>query len=151
MAASHTVTSQDNFPAAAIRHFHDAEILKNANSHENALCHYAFSVECAQKTLLYWRNRGNAHGHDLDTRWNDKTQSLVEAWATLDGSVSAALPTGGIPTKLNEEHPHRRYYKSFPCSQQELEDCQHFAEKMQQTIICMMIDGLITDKGGYEP
>lgn len=47
-----TKNAKDNYPAAALRHFHDAEILKNVHSYENAFCHYAFSVECAQKTLL---------------------------------------------------------------------------------------------------
>ena len=44
-----TKNAKDNYPAAALRHFHDAEILKNVHSYENAFCHYAFSVECAQK------------------------------------------------------------------------------------------------------
>ena len=39
-----TKNAKDNYPAAALRHFHDA-----VHSYENAFCHYAFSVECAQK------------------------------------------------------------------------------------------------------
>ena len=32
--------ANDNYPAAALRHFHDAEILRDADAYENALCHY---------------------------------------------------------------------------------------------------------------
>ena len=47
-------SSSDNHPAAALRHYHDAVVLQSASCRENALCHYAFSVECAQKALLCW-------------------------------------------------------------------------------------------------
>lgn len=151
MATTQFADPKDNFPASALRHFHDAEILINAGSFENALCHYAFSVECAQKALLYWSSHIKSVVHDLDNEWREKTQPLIDAWATLDGGVAIALTNDVMPRKLYEDHPSRRYHKSFPCSQRELDDCRNFAETIQHTIIAMMIDGLITDKGGYEP
>ena len=151
MATPRPANPNDNFPAATLRHFHDAEILREANSYENALCHYAFSVECAQKALLYWSNHLRSESHSLNQEWQEKVRPLLDAWATLDGGVAAALPNETMPPKLYEDHPSRRYHKSFLCSQQEMDDCQNFSEKMQQTLINMIISGLITDKGGYEP
>ena len=151
MATTHSADPKDNFPASALRHFHDAEILINAGSFENALCHYAFSVECAQKALLYWSSHVKSKKHELDEEWIEKTQPLIDAWATLDCGIVLALTNEIMPPKLYEDHPARRYHKSFSCSQNELDDCRKFAKKIQQTLVTMMIDGLITDEGGYEP
>lgn len=138
------VYTNDNYPAAALRHFHDAEILRAADSCENALCHYAFSVECAQKALLCWSNHLPPNGHGILGDW-EKVSPLLKAWASLDGGLAAALPSISLPSKLYENHPSRRYQKCFLFTPQELTECQDFAQKMEDTVIYMMIDGLITD------
>lgn len=143
-------SSTDNYPAAALRHFHDAEILRSANSCENALCHYAFSVECSQKALLYWSKHLSPKHHDLSKDW-DNVSSLLTAWALLDGGLSAALPSTPLPLKLYDGHPSRRYHRCYLVTTEELAACQNFAHKMEQSIINMMLDGLLTDEGGYMP
>lgn len=143
-------STNDNYPAASLRHFHDAEILKAANSSENALCHYAFSVECAQKALLYWSNHQSHSGHRIEDDWPN-VSPLLEAWASLDSSLYSALPNTPLPQKMYQDHPTRRYQKCFQITEQELTSCQKFAQEMESTIILMMIDGLITDQGGYVP
>ena len=67
------------------------------------------------------------------------------AWAALDGGLAAALPSISMPLKLYENHPARRYQKCFLITPQELAECQAFAQKMEDTVIYMMIDGLISD------
>lgn len=86
-----TKNAKDNYPAAALRHFHDAEILKNVHSYENAFCHYAFSVECAQKTLLYWHNNSTPSKHGIVDDWND-VSLLLQARKTLDSSLACTVP-----------------------------------------------------------
>ena len=68
--------ANDNYPAAALRHFHDAEILRDADAYENALCHYAFSVECAQKALLYWKYQLRPSAHGIDKDWTQVSSLL---------------------------------------------------------------------------
>ena len=151
MPASPSANPNDNFPTASLRHFHDAEILLDAHSYENALCHYAFSVECGQKALLYWSNHMRPRRqHQIDADWQD-VAPLLYAWASLDGGLASAIPTGQMPQKLYEKHPERRYEKCFPITISELHACAAFSKEMEETIISMMIDGLITDQGGYTP
>ena len=143
-------STKDNYPAAALRHFHDAEILRSANSCENALCHYAFSVECSQKALLYWSKHLSKTHHNISTDW-ENVSPLLTAWALLDGGLAATLPSTSLPPRLYNEHPSRRYHRCYFVTQEELAECQDFAYKMERVIINMMIDGLITDTGGYVP
>lgn len=141
----------DNYPAAALRHYHDGQVLQNAGCHENALCHYAFSVECAQKALLYWRTLSGANGtnpalprmnHEMSIAWTDVREYLM-ALSSFDGAVAVVMPRGEMPTKLHQDHPNRRYYKAITITQQELDECQKFSAELEKTIISMILDGLI--------
>lgn len=143
---------RDNHPAAALRHYYDAELLRNAKSNENALCHYSFSVECAQKALLCWstgmpesvvEKSVRQAGHSIDDSWN-KVQLYLNGLSSLDCRLSSALPNTDLPNKLYENHPGRRYWKCYPVTEQEILDCRIFAQQMEQTIISMILDGLIT-------
>ena len=84
--------ANDNYPAAALRHFHDAEILR----------------------------------------------------AAIDSGLASAMPIGIMPPKLYKDHPSRRYQRCFPVTEQEMADCQAFAQSMEQVIMNMLMDGLIT-------
>ena len=137
-----TKNAKDNYPAAALRHFHDAEILKNVHSYENAFCHYAFSVECAQKTLLYWHNNSTPSKHGIVDDWND-VSLLLQARKTLDSILACTVPATPFPPKLAKDHPQRRYQKCFHINKKDMDDAQKFAQNMEQTIINMIIDGLI--------
>lgn len=136
-------STKDNYPAAALRHFHDAEILREAEAYENALCHYAFSVECAQKALLYWKYQLKPSGHGIENDWKP-VSSLLNAWASIDSGLVSAIPVGSMPQKLYEDHPSRRYQRNFDITEQEMTDCRDFAQGMEQAIVTMLIDGLIT-------
>lgn len=140
-----TRTSLDNFPAASLRHYHDGTVLHTAGCSENALCHYAFSVECAQKAFLFWRYP-MPRQYRLHSVTSSEVSKCMLAWATLDGALSATLPTASIPPKLMEDHPSRRYRKRFPISAQELENCKTYAASMEQNVITMILDGLIQVK-----
>ena len=137
-----TTKTNDNYPAATLRHFHDAEILKEANAYENALCHYAFSVECAQKTLLYWHNNTTPSRHNMTTDWKN-VSPLLQAWKTLDSSLASAVPETPLPSKLQKKHPHRRYERCFHVSTQDIVTAREFAQNMEHVIINMILDGLI--------
>ena len=135
--------ANDNYPAAALRHFHDAEILRDADAYENALCHYAFSVECAQKALLYWKYQLRPSAHGIDKDWT-QVSSLLNAWDAIDSGLASAMPIGIMPPKLYKDHPSRRYQRCFDVTEQEMADCQAFAQSMEQVIMNMLMDGLIT-------
>lgn len=149
---SNLASSTDNHPAAALRHFHDAGILQSAQCKENALCHYAFSVECAQKALLCWstgksiedmQSSAKMAGHGISDIW-DKVRSYIKAQASVDGSLASALPDLTLPSVLYNQHPVRRYCKNYPISDENLKECRFFAQEMERTLISMIIDGIIS-------
>lgn len=135
-------SSQDNYPAASLRHYHDGAVLHAAGCPENALCHYAFSVECAQKAFLLWQHPISYAPRSHSISFSEISKCML-AWATLDGALSATLPTTALPPKLMEDHPSRRYRKEFPVSIQELQDCKTYAASMEQNVITMILDGLM--------
>ena len=109
-------SSSDNHPAAALRHYHDAVVLQSASCRENALCHYAFSVECAQKALLCWSTGKSMEDiayasrlvrHGIDDSWK-KVQDYLKSQASLNCRLASA-----------------------------------FSQEMERILMCMIIDGLI--------
>ena len=43
-----------------------------------------------------------------------------------------------------KNYPSRRYQRCFDVTEQEMADCQAFAQSMEQVIMNMLMDGLIT-------
>lgn len=144
-------SSSDNHPAAALRHYHDAVVLQSASCRENALCHYAFSVECAQKALLCWSTGKSMEEiadasrlvrHGIDDSWK-KVQDYLKAQASLNCRLASALSNLTLPAVLYDQHPSRRYQKNFLISEEDLENCKSFSQEMERILMCMIIDGLI--------
>ena len=80
--------TRDNYPAAAMRHFIDAELLKERGRYDNAMCHYAFSAECVLKSLyeLCSSRSGRALNHGIAEVWEDIKQYYA-ALGMMDGYV----------------------------------------------------------------
>lgn len=84
--------------------------------------------------------RPSTHGIEKD--WI-QVSSLMNAWAAVDSGLASAMPIGIMPPKLYRDHPSRRYQRRFPITEQEMADCQAFAQNMEQVIMNMLMDGLI--------
>ena len=80
--------------------------------------------------------------HGIEKDWI-QVSSLMNAWAAVDSGLTSAMPIGIIPPKLYRDHPSRRYQRCFPITEQEMADCQAFAQNMEQVIMNMLMDGLI--------
>ncbi|MFZ4700934.1 MAG: hypothetical protein ACOYMG_12870 [Candidatus Methylumidiphilus sp.] len=91
----------ENFTQAALRHWRDAELLKEQNRVDNADQLYGFAAECAIKQALLhlpaFANHGNLHQpykEHIDVLWNKVGhQSLQKIYPGL----LAYIKNGGKP------------------------------------------------------
>ncbi|WP_311145773.1 HEPN domain-containing protein [Stomatobaculum longum] len=135
----------DCFPEAAMRHFKDAKILKDKQRYDNAMCHYAFSAECALKAILSASNRSK-RGHNLI----NLNANLLQVISTSAGSLaflntkfSAAVQKNSVPPKLAQDHPERRYFASQSYTKTEIEEAEQYAEFLTDQIVQMVADGVL--------
>lgn len=134
----------DNYPAAAMRHFIDAELLKKRGRNDNAMCHYAFSAECVLKSLyeLCTSRSGRVLNHGIADVWDDITQYYA-ALGMLDAKTEIILSKETIPDKLFERHPERRYEDDIEYTESEVEQAGRFTGKLVHELVLGMLDGYV--------
>lgn len=140
---------QDRFPEAAVRHYHDGVILHQANRYDNAMCHYAFSAECAIKAFkMQFQQVYSVHsrdGHDVVPAWQSMAE-YHELLGVLDPHLSLLIGIGAPPQVLFQEHPARRYRNDISYTEADLSECKAFTDRLAQQVITAAIDGRL----GYE-
>ncbi|WP_165076037.1 MULTISPECIES: hypothetical protein [unclassified Desulfovibrio] len=128
----------DSFECASIRHLIDADILYERHRYDNAICHYAFSVECVLKAFKPKPPRI----HELD-----KLQDLVRAYNELLGLIHPKYillrGIGNVPSTLVQNHPKRRYFRDTDYSDEEVEQGKVFAHSLAERLTNSILDGQI--------
>lgn len=132
----------EDYLVASVRHLQDAKLLHDNNRVENALCHYAFSAECAIKVLYNWSSKQPPHSklmaHDLTENWNCILDNL-DTLCAFDPKFQLVCPTS-IPSKLFDNHPSRRYLDNYLCSELELKACEEYVISLHSQIISILLD-----------
>lgn len=136
--------TKDNYPVAAVRHFVDGTLLLNNKRTDNAMCHFAFSAECAMKTLYERLSDSPARGlsHGTEKEW-DNIMQYLDAIQILDAKVGNLMANTKVPEALFCRHPGRRYEGDIFYSQGELEASRKFTEELIRKIVMDVIDGRI--------
>lgn len=135
---------QDRFPEAAVRHYNDGLILHQRNRYDNAMCHYAFSSECAIKVFrkqfeqIYHVNSQTLH--NVEPTLSDMVQ-FHELLGILDSRLSLLIGTEVPPSVLFKKHPNRRYRNDINYTDNELAACEMFANRLVRQIVIAAIDG----------
>lgn len=144
---------QDRFPEAAVRHYHDGVILRQADRYDNAMCHYAFSAECAIKAFRiqlhqFYKIRnpsGPVVKEKLISHAVDSVMpSLIEyheLLGVLDPHFSLLIGVEVPPTILFQEHPVRRYGNDVNYTDIELSVCESFTSRLVKQVIAAALDG----------
>ncbi len=87
----------EDYPAAARRHWEDAALLDEAQRRENADHHYGFAAECALKSALqamgYFRE--DQHRRHINVLWN-KMQATAFQNPFPGGQVTVTSRSGAI-------------------------------------------------------
>lgn len=135
---------QDRFPEAAVRHYHDGLILHQRNRYDNAMCHYAFSAECAIKTFRWQfqqiysvRSRTT---HNIEPVLSYMTE-YHELLGVIEPRLSLLIGTGSPPTVLFQDHPVRRYGNDVCYTDAELSECKSFTERLVRQVVIAAVDG----------
>ncbi|MBD2137727.1 HEPN domain-containing protein [Anabaena sp. FACHB-1237] len=136
----------DSFPQAAARHLYDAKILLDQQRWDNAVYLAGYVVECSFKVLVEvyipeGKTAVKKYGHDLTELQGKAIDRLRLMYPVL-----MQLPTSQTQgTKLAENHPGRRYYKSGIWNQTEAEEAVNRAEEIYQEVITkLVLDGIIS-------
>ncbi len=134
----------DHYPIAAFRHYADAVLLDQNDRMENALCHYAFSAECAIKAIYNWicgkSVTQKVDGHDVDRKVWVKATDNLDLLCAFYPKLSQLL-SFSLPGKLFDTHPDRRYADAYPCTRAELNECAAFVMKLRQVLLLNLLDG----------
>ncbi len=138
----------DNYPVAAVRHFVDGHILLENGRVDNAMCHFAFALECALKIWYGQLSKHgvNALGHKAYEEWNNITQ-YMETLQMLDAKAGVLLAAKTIPKPLYLGHPGRRYAENYPYLQEDVKESEELVDGIIQKIVLDAIDGRIEIKG----
>lgn len=140
---------QDRYPEAAVRHYHDGVILHQADRYDNAMCHYAFSAECAIKAFKTQFQQvyvlHNQATHNIAPAWKSMME-YYELLGVLDSQLSLLIGIGAPPDILFQEHPVRRFGNDVNYTDTELSVCKSFANRLVQQIIAAAIDGRLEYK-----
>ena len=134
--------TNDYFPEAAVRHFVDGKILQEANRADNAMCHYAFSAECAMKAIYeqICANRGYRLNHNVEEAWRDM-QQYHTALQILDAKAGTLLGGRRIPEALFDGHPGRRYARDKGYTEEQVQESGQFAEFLVRKLVSEVLDG----------
>ncbi|MCI8591477.1 MAG: hypothetical protein HFI88_03820 [Lachnospiraceae bacterium] len=134
--------TNDHFPEAAVRHFVDGKILQDADRADNAMCHYAFSAECAMKAIYeqICANRGYRLNHNVEEAWRDM-QQYHAALQILDAKAGTLLGSRRIPEELFDGHPGRRYARDKGYTEGEMQGAGIFAEFLVRKLVSEVLNG----------
>jgi len=130
----------DHFPEATVRHYLDGQLLHQANRYDNAMCHYAFSAECAIKAFSEQLQKHVKHTHNVEEIL-ESLQSYHELLGILHPKLSLLIGIGEPPSVLFDKHPKRRYGNDVSYTAAELEACKEFASRLEEQVIAAAIDG----------
>ena len=123
----------DCYPVAAVRHLIDADILYTQHRFDNAMCHYAFSVECVLKAFA----SNPPTIHEID-----RLQDLVCVYTELlHPKFALLLGTGKPPLALIQDHPGRRYYSDIAYTDEEMRQAQQFTHSLVDRLIDAELNG----------
>lgn len=135
---------KDCFPETAVRHYLDGMLLHQEGRYDNAMCHYAFSAECAIKAFreqfqqFYHINGQMTHDIEPVLRYMTEYHELL---GILNPHLSLLIGTGAPPSVLFLEHPVRRYGNDISYTDAELSACEAFTKRFMQQVIAAVIDG----------
>ena len=140
---------QDCYSEAAIRHYLDGVILRQSNRYDNAMCHYAFSAECAIKAFkMQFQQVYPVHSqatHDISPALKYMAE-YHELLGVMDSRLSLLIGIGAPPPILFQDHPGRRYGNDASYTAVELTACEAFTSKLVQQVIAAAIDGRLEYK-----
>ena len=123
----------DCYPVAAVRHLSDADFLYAQHRFDNAMYHYAFSVECVLKAFA----SSPPTIHRID-----RLQDLVCAYTELlHPKFALLLGTGNPPLALAQNHPERRYYTDIDYTDNEMQQAQQFTHSLVDRLIDAQLNG----------
>ena len=136
---------EDRFPEAAVRHWLDGKMLHQAHRYDNAMCHYAFSAECAIKAfrnqlLQAYTGKDGKRTHEVEPFWEALTE-YYELMGILNPKLSLLIGIGAPPPRLFQDHPDRRYYNDINYTASDLAECEEFVTRLIQQVISAVIDG----------
>jgi hypothetical protein len=137
---------QDRYPEAAVRHYRDGVILHQEKRYDNAMCHYAFSAECAIKAFeMQFEKIKNPSvrsriSHDVEPFW-EALLTYNELLGIMDSRMSLIIGVEAPPPTLFYEHPTRRYGNDVSYTDVELSACKAFTARLVQHVIAAAIDG----------
>lgn len=140
----------DCYSEAAVRHYIDGGILFQNTRYDNAMCHYAFSAECAIKAL--WEQfrvvypqlpLDKIHSVEADLVSMITYCELLGLW---DPRLSLILGLDSLPPVLFEKHPGRRYQNDINFTDAEVISSEKFAAQLNRQIISAAIDGRLSYK-----
>ena len=139
----------DHYPEASIRHWLDGKTLHQASRYDNAICHYAFSVECAVKAfrdqfLQVYKGKDDKT-HNAEPVWESLT-AYQELLGILNPQLSLLIGIGAPPPLLFDGHPVRRYYNDSSYTADDLAECGEFVDRLIQQIIFAAMDGKLPYK-----
>lgn len=146
----------ENYYEAAIRHFIDGNILKQADCWDNAVCLYGNSAECALKSLMevYCGVENKQilqykYGHDGETLNSDLYGFVTNTSITpvLDPILALKLQMFNLPEILFKDHPDRRYDKNGRFSIVDAALCKKATEFLIKELIMQHLDGYILNVG----
>jgi hypothetical protein len=137
---------QDCYPEAAVRHYRDGVILHREKRYDNAMCHYAFSAECAMKALIMQFEKiknpsaRSRMSHNIESFW-ESLLAYNELLGIMDSQLSLIIGVEVPPSALSQGHPKRRYWNDVIYTDAELSACEAFTDRLVQQVIAAAIDG----------
>ena len=143
----------DCFPEAAVRHYMDGSLLHQNDRRDNAMCHYAFSAECAIKAFMeQFRPFYTIHNPRTHT-----AEPMLEAMTLYNELLGILMPQLSLligisapPAILFQEHPRRRYGNDVGYTADELSSCEAFAAGLVARVVDAALDGKLqyeTERG----
>lgn len=137
------------FYASALRHYKDAQILKEQGRYDNAVHLYGFAAECALKNLIaVYCDVGTIkkkYGHSGGGIIKDLYMFAANGTGSgiLEPSLSLKLAKIDIPDILFKGHPERRYANDGTYKKRDADQCEAGAGFLVREMIAQHINGYI--------
>lgn len=128
----------DYYSVAAIRHLVDANLLYENHRFDNAMCHYAFSVECVLKAFL----SAPLRSHQLNIL-QDLVCTYSELLALFHPKFMLLFGIEKIPPILVQDHPERRYFEDINYTEAEMQQVQIFTNSLVNKMTSAVLNGQI--------
>ena len=116
----------EDYPAAAKRHWQDADLLQKAHRRDNADHHYGFAAECALKSALqYIGDFKDEHRRwHIEVLWNKmQPTKFKDGFPGLVSPLSATNP-------FSDWHVNQRYNADGTVSEQAIRNHEYWARRL---------------------